>query len=81
FTLVEMGAGTGQVAADLCAYFEQHYPQLFANLHYRIIEQAPALKIRQQQTLESWRDRLSLSWNSWAEIADHSLIGCCFPMN
>ena len=53
FTLVEMGAGQGFLAADLLKYVQLNYPEFFAVLNYIIVEQSSALRKLQQQKIPS----------------------------
>ena len=78
FMLVEMGAGQGLLAGDILQYLEQHHPELFRVIEYIIIEQANGLINQQQDLLNEWFDKVQLSWKSWQEIPDDSIIGCCF---
>lgn len=78
FVLVEMGAGQGLLAGDILNYLQCYYPNCFACLEYIIIEQAAALIDRQQQQLAPWKEAIAISWKSWDELADNSIIGCCF---
>ena len=78
FTLLEMGAGTGALAADILNYSQRQLPDFFAALHYTIVEKSPALRARQQEHLASWCDTGSIAWQAWSEIADDSLVGCAF---
>jgi SAM-dependent MidA family methyltransferase len=50
-TLVEMGAGTGRLAADMLTAFADEHPTLFRNLRYVIVEQSPAMRARQRERL------------------------------
>jgi len=74
FDLVEIGAGKGQLADDILNYLSQYYPQVFNCLQYRIIESSPALKQQQKNTLQNWH----ITWNTWEDIPEASLVGCCF---
>ncbi|MBW4637536.1 MAG: class I SAM-dependent methyltransferase [Gloeocapsa sp. UFS-A4-WI-NPMV-4B04] len=74
FTIVEMGAGQGILAADILGYLLQHYPDFFAALEYIIVEKSNALQQEQQQRLKN----LPIKWCSLEEIATDSIIGCCF---
>ena len=76
FTLVEMGAGQGLIAADVLSYVEAKYPQFRAALKYRIVERAAALIAEQQQRLKRFAD--TLQWCSLAEIKPDSITGCFF---
>ncbi|MDR9404141.1 MAG: class I SAM-dependent methyltransferase [Halothece sp. Uz-M2-17] len=78
FDLVEMGAGKGELAGDIIRYLSQHYPQCLQVLHYHIIEQSPALREQQKAKLKSWENEVTLQWETWEEIPDSSLVGCCF---
>jgi SAM-dependent MidA family methyltransferase len=79
FSLVEVGAGQGQLAADILHHLQQHQPQLLAALDYTIVEQAPALAARQQERLQPWRDRgVAIQWRSLEAIPPDSLTGCVF---
>ncbi|MGF1478770.1 MAG: class I SAM-dependent methyltransferase [Cyanophyceae cyanobacterium] len=73
FTLIEMGAGSGLGAADILQYL-QRYPELLKVLQYTIVESSPALIVQQQQVLKNF----AVSWKTWSEIADDSIVGCCF---
>lgn len=74
FTLVEMGAGQGILAADILSYLQQQHPDFFAVLDYVIVEKSTALKQSQQQRLLNF----PLRWCSLEEIPAASIIGCCF---
>lgn len=76
FTLLEMGAGQGFLAADILEYLERQYPDFFAVLDYVIVERSAALKHQQQQRLQKWDNRLR--WCSLEEIPANSITGCCF---
>ncbi len=76
FTLVEMGAGQGILAADILKYLYKNYPHFFKALEYVIVELSPGLKQRQQLLKGLAADKVC--WRSFEEIADNSLIGCCF---
>jgi SAM-dependent MidA family methyltransferase len=79
FQLVEMGAGQGLLAADILNYLQNNYPELYQVLEYIIIEKSPALIKIQQQKLQAFLEqKKQISWQSWTEIADESIMGCCF---
>ncbi len=78
FTLLEMGAGTGALAADILRYCQQVYPELYGALEYRIVEKSPVLGARQQEALAPWRAAHKITWTDWPEIAAGSLVGCAF---
>ncbi len=74
FTLVEMGAGQGILAADILRYSQRQYPDFFDAIEYIIVEKSPALKKEQQQRLRE----LPIRWCAIEEIPTESIIGCCF---
>jgi SAM-dependent MidA family methyltransferase len=79
FNLVEMGAGTGLLASDILSYLQKNAPDLLAVLEYIIVEQADGLIERQQNLLKSWIENdIKISWKSWQEIPEESLVGCLF---
>ena len=79
FTLVEIGAGQGLVAADVLGELRSHHPTCFKALNYIIVEKSAALKAEQQRRLSHWQSEgISLSWRSLEEIPPDSVVGCCF---
>lgn len=85
FTLVEMGAGQGLLAADVLHYLYSSYPACFNALEYIIVEKAAGLIAQQKQLLQRLRlatknnsQGLPLRWSSLEEIPENSIIGCCF---
>ena len=77
FSLVEMGAGNGNLARDILNYLITSKSELLPYLEYIIIEQSPRLILQQQQLLAEFDD-IKIVWKAWSEIPDCSLIGCCF---
>jgi SAM-dependent MidA family methyltransferase len=75
FTLVEMGAGQGILAADILPYIQNKYSMFFQNLQYIIVEKSPALIAEQKKHL---RDYQLVKWQEWDDIADNSIVGCFF---
>ncbi|MCY7322159.1 MAG: class I SAM-dependent methyltransferase [Phormidesmis sp. CAN_BIN36] len=78
FTLVEMGAGQGLLAADVLSSLQRQYPDCFAALEYVIIEKAAALITEQKQRLKSWQSGVKIEWRSLDEIPARSIVGCVF---
>jgi len=76
FTLVEMGAGQGIMAADVLAYLQSQFQDCFAVLDYKIVEKSPVLRHIQRKRLEPWANRVT--WCDWADLAADSVTGCCF---
>lgn len=73
FTLVEMGAGQGIMAADLLAYGQHHHPSCFEALRYIIVEASGVLRQIQHQRLAPWADRVA--WQTLDEIPADSVTG------
>jgi SAM-dependent MidA family methyltransferase len=76
FTLVEMGAGQGLLAADILAYLQTQQPDLFAALTYVIVEKVPALIAAQQQQVHAWLHKIQ--WCDLTELPPNSVTGCFF---
>ena len=76
FTLLEMGAGTGQLAHDILTALRDEHAAMFARVRYLILEQSPVMRMRQQEKLREF-----LACISWREIGDLELepvIGIAF---
>lgn len=78
FDLLELGAGTGAFAQTVLVQTQRLYPEFFAALQYHIIEESAALRRRQANLLEPWREMGKIQWQTWPELANDSLVGCCF---
>jgi SAM-dependent MidA family methyltransferase len=74
FSLVEMGAGQGYLAADILIFLQREYLDFFEIFEYIIIEKSPILQQQQQQKLQDF----TVSWCNWEEIIDNSIVGCFF---
>jgi SAM-dependent MidA family methyltransferase len=72
FSIVEMGAGQGLLAAQILGYSQQKYPDFFRSIDYIIIETAPAMIGVQQSRLQD----LPVRWCDWGDIPDRSISGC-----
>jgi SAM-dependent MidA family methyltransferase len=81
FSVVEMGAGNGELAQDILDYFQITADQSFLKaLKYIIVERSPNLIEQQQERLKSWRNNTNfdLTWNNWSDLANESIEGCFF---
>lgn len=77
FSLVEMGAGTGQVAADVLGELEANYGDFFQSLDYGIMEKSPGLRAIQKQNLGPWLgEKPRVHWYNWEDL--DSIQGCFF---
>jgi SAM-dependent MidA family methyltransferase len=72
FSIVEMGAGQGLLAAQILNYSRRVNPDFFSSIDYLIIETAPAMIIAQRERLVG----LPVRWCEWGEIVDRSITGC-----
>jgi SAM-dependent MidA family methyltransferase len=85
FSIIEMGAGQGLLAAQILTYSQRIYPNFFRSIDYIIIETAPAMIKSQQTRLKD----LPVRWCDWMQIPDRSIVGCflsnelidAFPMH
>ncbi len=79
FTLVEMGAGQGLVAADVLTHLQKHHADCFDCLTYIVVEKSAALKAEQKKRLNHWHEKgAKLSWQELADIPTKSVVGCAF---
>lgn len=80
FTLVEMGAGQGILAADILQYLPSRYPDFFEAVEYIIIEKSIALKAEQKKQIQHLKNlkKSAVRWCEWEEISDNSITGCFF---
>ena len=75
FTVVEAGAGTGALAAQIWRYAAERHPDLAAALEYLLVETSPSLRARQQRALEAVA--ANARWlESLEEIPPGSVEGC-----
>jgi len=88
FTLLELGAGQGLLAADILRYLYRHHSDFYAALDYMIVERSDALRHEQQRL---WRreqgeqgrlgklgEKEKIKWATLEEIPVGSIVGCCF---
>jgi SAM-dependent MidA family methyltransferase len=59
--IVEMGPGTGQLAADVLAAFRDEHQSIFDTLTYVLVEASPVMRRRQRDTLTAFEDRVRWS--------------------
>ena len=79
FTLVEVGAGQGLLAADVLRGLQHQHPDCFAALDYVIVEKAAALIVAQKQRLQPWQTLgVQIEWRSLDKIPPQSITGCVF---
>ena len=77
FSIVEMGGGNGRTAYDILKYLQTFYPDFSQAVEYILIEESPELFRVQQEALKSLKG-INITWKTWQEIPDNSIIGCFF---
>ena len=83
FQIIEMGAGQGLIAADVLRYLREKsthpdYATFWQALEYIIIEKASVLIAEQQHKLKTFAADQKVTWTTWEEIPDRSVVGCFF---
>jgi SAM-dependent MidA family methyltransferase len=74
--LVEMGAGTGQLAADVLTALRDEHAALFRDVRYIIIEASPAMRARQHERLIAFGK--CVRWCTLEDIERQPLTGIFF---
>ncbi|HKP10794.1 MAG TPA: SAM-dependent methyltransferase [Blastocatellia bacterium] len=75
-TLAEMGAGTGQLAADLLAALRDEHAPLFSSARYLIVETSPAMQKRQRERLADFGERVA--WRTLDDLERRPLTAIFF---
>jgi SAM-dependent MidA family methyltransferase len=57
-TIVEMGAGTGQLASDILSAMRDEHPAIFDGLTYVLVEASTAMRKRQRAKLAAFGDQV-----------------------
>ncbi len=78
FTLVEMGAGQGILAADVLRYLHRQHYDCFEAVDYVLVEVSAAMRAEQQRRLKPLADSGQVRWCSWDEMPPDSVTGCFF---
>lgn len=76
FTLVELGAGTGQLAFDVLTSLSVIRPEVFENLNYLIVETSPAMLRLQREKLSPFAAHIE--WKSLEELELKPVTGIVF---
>lgn len=76
FTVVEIGAGTGQLAFDIMTSLRETEGFAFGSLSYVIIEASPAMRRLQREKLSEFNERVE--WKTIEEIGGKSINGIVF---
>jgi SAM-dependent MidA family methyltransferase len=75
-TVVEMGAGTGQLAYDILAAMRDEHRSIFDRLSYVILEISPAMIERQRDKLATFDERIK--WRRIEEVESNPVTGIFF---
>ena len=75
-TIVEMGPGSGQLAADLLATMRDEQPSIYETLSYVLVESSPAMRKLQMEILNSFEDKIS--WRGLDQFEDASINGIVY---
>lgn len=75
-TLVEMGAGTGQLAGDVLTAMRDEQAALFDRLRYVIVDTSPAMRARQRERLTEFTAQVQ--WRTLADLKREPLTGIFF---
>jgi SAM-dependent MidA family methyltransferase len=79
FTLVEMGAGQGLLAAQVLNSLQQQNRACFATLEYVIVEKSAKLIEEQRERLQPWLERgVQVSWRPKLRDTIAPITGCIF---
>lgn len=78
FTLVECGAGSGQLACDIMDFLKEREPDMYRGVNLVLVEQEPSLETAQQQMLAAHQERLS--WRTVEQFASGAFTfsGCLY---
>jgi SAM-dependent MidA family methyltransferase len=63
--MIEIGAGTGQLAFDVLTALQEEQPAVFQRTGYTIVEQSPAMRARQREKLKPFAAQIE-----WLELSE-----------
>lgn len=75
-TLVELGAGTGQLAFDVLSTIREEHPHLLETLTYVIVESSPQMRQRQKDKLAAFSDKVR--WCDLTQLEQTPIAGIAF---
>jgi SAM-dependent MidA family methyltransferase len=76
FTLVEAGAGNGELARQIVAAASDSTPEFYSGLHYVAVERSAARRKAQEQNLQ--HEIASGRFSSQADLPSETFEGCVF---
>jgi SAM-dependent MidA family methyltransferase len=75
-TIVEVGAGTGQLASDVISALRDEHPPVFEQLTYVPIDASPAMRTRQREKLAAFEDHIR--WGDLEDLEREAINGIVF---
>lgn len=80
FHIVEIGAGKGLLCAHILHYCQNHFPELYEDLNYLILEKSPFFQEEQKNILQKFFEGGKVQQTSLAALAQGGspIIGCIF---
>jgi SAM-dependent MidA family methyltransferase len=66
YTIVEIGAGTGQLAHDILTALSLEHTELYSRINYVIAERSPAMERRQRERLSAYSEKVN-----WAGVTEN----------
>ncbi len=76
YLLVEMGAGTGQLAFDVLTALRHDQAAVFQEIVYTIVEQSPVMQARQREKLKPFEGKVR--WREFQELELEPITGIAF---
>ncbi|HXG90874.1 MAG TPA: SAM-dependent methyltransferase [Blastocatellia bacterium] len=76
FAIIEVGAGTGQLASDVLTSMRDEHPTAFEKLRYIIIEASPAMRAQQREKLAAFSERVE--WRELSELGREPIQAIAF---
>jgi SAM-dependent MidA family methyltransferase len=77
-SLVEMGAGKGDLGELILQFFEEHYPHLYERIIYEVVERSPALRACQGKRLRDYEQKGKVAWFENLKALKNPRRGCLF---
>jgi SAM-dependent MidA family methyltransferase len=74
--IVEMGAGTGQLAKDVLTALRDEHRTIFDNLSYLLVETSPAMRTRQMEKVTAFDERIR--WCDVEQLEHEPVRGIIF---
>jgi SAM-dependent MidA family methyltransferase len=76
FAIVELGAGSGQLATDVLQALRDEHQNLFDEVRYTIVEQSPVMRARQREKLKAFAGKVE--WRELQKLMREPISGIVF---